>query len=506
MAPSSSRDQSSMPPRPGTKRSASTLLPAFEPFSSSPSLPRAPKRKLDDLEPLTYPTPIPTSSTAILSSSPHQSMPRGCSGLKRTGSVLSERAPLTAVPEIQLPQDGKKMLLGRSSATCDHQLSANRLISRVHVEAWYEPAVHLNADVQQGHGGGVCDRVNILCTGHNGIRVHCLGKVYGLDKGRTFSSDVRDVDIMVDVQDARVLIRWPEKIRACLSSSDEEEDDNTDSSPTRRRALLRHSTPPRSQLPRHRLASPVSPSPAVQAAMLSSPALHLPNSLSADPVVVYEDNPSPAADEDKPDSTMTTSQSTQALSQLQPTTQNLSSDSPLSSSQEFSDHDEENDPIIHSFGPFGANILSDMASFSATDSSHTISAKTRSHTQPLQPTLSPSQSQRAPESHYRDVFDITSHVINQLAFSRLSSTPLSTILSHLPSEADTLSKRDLKAILNQTACIGEIAREGKDAAGQPLESEYYYIPDQDEDEGRKEAVVNDLRKPGLRSCRKQHKV
>lgn len=50
-------------------------------------------------------------------------------------------------------------------------------------------------------------------------------------------------------------------------------------------------------------------------------------------------------------------------------------------------------------------------------------------------------------------------------------------------------------------------RQGRqDAAGKRLESEYYYIPDKDEDEKRKEAVVTELMKPGLRACRKQHKV
>lgn len=49
-------------------------------------------------------------------------------------------------------------------------------------------------------------------------------------------------------------------------------------------------------------------------------------------------------------------------------------------------------------------------------------------------------------------------------------------------------------------------REGKDAAGKALESEFYYLPDLDDDEMRRQAVVNDLRKPGLRNCRKQHKV
>ena len=103
-------------------------------------------------------------------------------------------------------------------------------------------------------------------------------------------------------------------------------------------------------------------------------------------------------------------------------------------------------------------------------------------------------------------FDIKDHVINQLAFSRLSSTPLSTILSHLPRDAGVLTRATLKDIIDQVDCVGEVMREGKDAAGKVLESEYYYVPEQDRDEQRKEAVVNDLMKPGLRACRKQHKV
>jgi regulator of nonsense transcripts 2 len=109
---------------------------------------------------------------------------------------------------------------------------------------------------------------------------------------------------------------------------------------------------------------------------------------------------------------------------------------------------------------------------------------------------------------------VQNHTVNQLAFSRLSSTPFSTILSNLP---PTLWRRDvhsregptrdeIRAIIDSTKCIGKVAREGKDAAGKPLESEYYYIPDFDDDTMRREAVVHDLRKPGLRNCRKQHKV
>jgi regulator of nonsense transcripts 2 len=103
-------------------------------------------------------------------------------------------------------------------------------------------------------------------------------------------------------------------------------------------------------------------------------------------------------------------------------------------------------------------------------------------------------------------FDIKEHIINQLAFSRLASTPLPTILSHLPREAGSLTKSQLRDIIDDMPCVGEVVREGKDAAGKILESEYYYMLEKDEDEKRKELVANDLRKPGLRECRKQHKV
>lgn len=102
---------------------------------------------------------------------------------------------------------------------------------------------------------------------------------------------------------------------------------------------------------------------------------------------------------------------------------------------------------------------------------------------------------------------VRNHVVNQLAFSRLSSNPLSTIMNNLPSEQKKgLLKEQLRSLLENTACIGIIRRQGKDAAGKPLESEYYYVPEADDDEQRRFAVTDGLRKPSLRACRKQHKV
>ena len=458
----------------------------------------------DDLK---YPTPVPTSSTALMSSSPARQRANQ-PGFKRSLSTVSERAPLAAVPSVKLAASGKPMLMGRSSASCDYQLPSNRQISRVHVQACYKPALsRLDRD-----------RIEIKCLGWNGIKVHCQSQVYDLAKDESFHCDSKYTEVMVDVHDARVMVQWPDKPRLGPVSTDGEGEDTEDqaSPPKRQRALMRHSTPP-SPSPaqsRRRPISPVSPSPAVQALLPSSPPLLTPSGQVS--VEIYED---PELEEEDDSLPAPITQSTQVLTQIE----DASSAAPNSAvsvdlEAEYSENDEENDPIVHSFGPFGANILPRMANFTTDGAaspllgtmtgSHSTKTSRSSHTEPLQPNVSPSQPTRPPTT-----FDVKEHIINQLAFSRLSSTPLSTIFSHLPQDslstptnANIASASELREFIAEIPCIGEVTREGKDAAGKVLESEFYYIPDNDEDEKRKEAVVNDLMKPGLRSCRKQHKV
>jgi hypothetical protein len=416
-----------------------------------------------------------------------------------------------------LSESGEPMLMGRSSASCHHQLSANRLISRVHVKAIYKPAG--NAFDR--------DRVEIVCMGWNGIKLHCQGKTYDLAKGKTFTSDIKDADIMIDVHDARVLVQWPRSERKDSGSADS---DNTwDENSPRRNLPSRRDIQDSPFRDRPRLVSPISPSPAVRAIIPPSSPLPPTPSRSHNPVVVYEDEQSPTR-ERAGGNQLTMSGTTEiALAADGVHSSQQSSSSELSQSyEEVSDHDEENDPIIHSFGPFGENLLPRMASFHAGSSPIRIPRSARVLGEPLKPTSSPRQPSAAQSDGIEKKDEemkmdpqkasarasIQNHAINQLAFSRLSSTPFSTILSNLPpnlwkNEARTeerFSRQEIRSILETTKCIGEVAREGKDAAGKPLESEFYYIPDFDEDEMRREAVVNDLRKPGLRNCRKQHKV
>jgi hypothetical protein len=231
---------------------------------------------------------------------------------------------------------------------------------------------------------------------------------------------------------------------------------------------------------------------------------------AAEPAIVkiYEDAPSPEDNENQI-AVGESMVSTQAATSFPAPVGSQSNELSEPEDNVEDDPDEENDPIVHSFGPFGADISSRMASF--THGASPAAARAQQEV-----VASPKARSSTESTRQADPGPIVNHVVNQLAFSRLSSTPLSVIMNHLPAdlkggsptvqENKGLTNEELRKLLNATACIGEIHREGKDAAGKPLESEFYYVPEKDDDAERRAAVVDGLRKPSLRNCRKQHKV
>ena len=453
--------------------------------------------------------------------------------------------------------------MGRSSNSSHFQLSANRLVSRVHVKARYIAA-------SGPHEG---NKIEIICNGWNGLKLHCQGDTWELFKGDSFTSETEGAEVMVDVQDARVMLKWPRKgAEASASLSDS----NWDDSP---RSQMRHgdggggvallpSSPSRRTA---RMQSPISPSPAGH--LLGSDILHslLPEDLDGGSgIQIYEDEPELPVSKQEHIIDVGVSMRTEATASFTSEVDD----------QEEHNPNEENDPIVHSFGPFGGNLSGRLASMlgkspkatrpaprrqgltTSPNASRTLSHMTvfgsplkkdfafgspiksnplfgspvkkmtvKRETTPSDASLSP-----IPEAEYLSPGklaeaspsppppattaslsppppptpidpSVTNHVINQLAFSRLSSTPLSTIMQNLPADAKPDVTLDaLRAAVEASPCIGLIARQGKDAAGKALESEYYYVAEQDGDEHRRGMVVGELRKPSLRNCRKQHKV
>ncbi|EEY15003.1 conserved hypothetical protein [Verticillium alfalfae VaMs.102] len=360
---------------------------------------------------LKYPTPVPTSSTGILSSSPPRVARRP--SIVRPGSSSAERAPLASVPSIELNDNGETLLMGRSSNSSHYQLSGNRLVSRVHVKARYVPAaspLHPN-------------KIEIVCNGWNGLKLHCQGRTWELLKGDSFTSETEGTEIMVDVHDARLMIQWPKKdLRDALGNLS---DSSWEDSPR----------------PQARGVAALQSSPIRRAPRIETP-----------------ESPTPA----------TTNTSSQRLQSLLPA-------SASDEIQIFEDFSAEDDLLKH------ASLVKEEE-------------------------VEPSPKREPSPAPAIENPTVKNHVVNQLAFSRLSSTPLSAIMNALPAEEKRgLTKSTLRSIIEGTVCIGIISRQGKDAAGQALESEYYYMPEGDDDEQRRLAVTDGLRKPSLRACRKQHK-
>lgn len=100
--------------------------------------------------------------------------------------------------------------------------------------------------------------------------------------------------------------------------------------------------------------------------------------------------------------------------------------------------------------------------------------------------------------------EISNILVNHLAFSRLASTKLE-MLRTISANVNEFSRAQLTNLLDQIPSIGVIYREGKDAAGKPLDPEYYYISEKDDDEGRKNLVATIKGHGGIRSCRTKHK-
>ncbi|KAH6685776.1 hypothetical protein F5X68DRAFT_209315 [Plectosphaerella plurivora] len=525
----------------GVKRPAPSLLPPFEPLSSSPGFPRPLKRQAragsvgsTHGARLKYPTPVPTSSTGILSSSPPRaahvptsltdaSQPpplRRPTPLARTASGSApERAPLASVPAVELHENGDVILMGRSSNSSHYQLSGNRLVSRVHVKARYIPASTPLAP----------NKVEIICNGWNGLKLHCQGRTWELLKGDSFTSETEGTEIMLDVHEARVMVQWPKRdardALGHLSDSSWDDSPRSQARGANGNSNILQASPLRRAT---RIVTPESPTLATNGSSQRLQGL-LPGSSSGE-IQIFEDpsadDASPVHGEPGPD---------MGQSFLTEVTRSFSSDlSDPNEEDAENDPDEENDPIVHSFGPFGADLSNRLASITAS-SPKFISPKPRPSLGELRssktlPRISedllkirepaPLIKEEVEEEDQREEGEVieeekplvvenpavSNHVVNQLAYSRLSSTPLSTIMTNLPiEERRDLSKDHLRAIIEGTACIGTIRRQGKDAAGKPLESEYYYMPEADDDENRRLAVTDGLRKPSLRACRKQHK-
>ncbi|KAF2401646.1 hypothetical protein EJ06DRAFT_353564 [Trichodelitschia bisporula] len=451
------------------------LLPPVELFSSPIS---AGKRKRDVLEQDNlYPTPVPTSSLGLECTSPAPHLLDG----ESFSPLRIDREPLSDVPTVVLPANGRPVTFGRSSKSADVKMHSNTLISRVHLSAWYDPN----------------DRMILIeCLGWNGAQIHCQGKIYELHKEEAFHTSEVAATVMIDAHGSRVVVGWPQEALVDVEPTPSSRSGTEEVSPTRafgRAAANLASSPP--PMPMDPPSPASSPAPAIDMSITTQ--IGLGDSHAT--ITVYED--------DKAEPTAPSS------STPQPTIFYNENENENDAESDADDaNDDENDPLIHSFGPAGSSILSSLASFNKSPLRPRGRSKTRKSAPSSNSAASRSSSTIVSTEHFK-TSPIKNHVINQLAFSRVHSIPLSTIMSALPkdlkkstsADAADLGAKELESMLFGIPCVGEIKREGKDAAGKPLEDEFYYLPEMDDNTMRREAVTAGMGRTGLREVRKSHK-
>ncbi|KAK6343511.1 hypothetical protein TWF730_011101 [Orbilia blumenaviensis] len=491
-----------------------------------------------------YPTPVPTSDIGFPTSPAREAAAPvlGRQGLNRTSSAFSElRAPLVSVPTVMLPKNCQPVTFGRSANKCTYLLSKSHIVSRVHFQVTY-----LNLALRK--------RVEIHCVGYNGGRAHCRGEIWELRYGDIFWSESGD-DIMLETDNTRVVIRRPADDPVLLSPSPATvmsvviPSDNfpyppefDPSAEIEARDGLPHPTEGVDSFgkffnePVRKLGIPKPRNGSIDANALAEPA---PLRMSREPWNSNPDSPCPQPKRQRirpvsplPFTYLPASQSNFTLYE-----DSDDDDLPIPPSSPVKAEEEDHGLVLReSEKPEALNTEVEVdddddeeedrsndeegsgSEYDEEDAENVVESTTHAHITPTK-TKNSAKSRKAAyklkhkldESVAQDPLtpkskiSLMKHLSNQLAFSRLSSTPLSNLVKSLPPDIRTKVPIDLiQALLTSTPCVGEIKREGKDASGRPLEPEYYYIADMDFDMDRK-SIVSSLNKPSLRSCRKTHK-
>lgn len=484
-----------------------------------------------------YPSPAPTSSVGVHSSSA-PSTP-----VKKKSNELA-RPPLQQMLVIRLPLTGQPVTIGRSSKSSNFALKAtNKLASRVHAKIWYAKG----------------DFVVIECLGYNGLVVYVPGS-----NGEPESYDVvfnqqiwiEKVDgIFLEVAGDRALIEYEPSTDSDLTedlSYDENAEQNFDvpSSPAQMMMpsssaaekfaadvleSLHNSPAPPEKKPENETVTSTEPD------LKSSSNIEITEPIGKSPVKALEIIPDSSNKEQENRPTNSSDQvsienasspgklnNNNNTEQAHPKLLGQVKES-ISESQDESGKTSLNESILSSnpvdtvmqetneaestlsqpSGPneeLHENPLVSKEEEQPASSDHVAAHKhKRSHKRHRSEALTllpPSPVKKVTPSHNDE--EVRNIVINHVAFSRLTSTPLSDIIDS-SRNLQRIPRVEVERILAETPSVGIIPREGKDALGKPLEAEYYYMIENDPNQVRRELVEDAKGHRTLRSCRRSHK-
>lgn len=450
--------------------------------------------------------------------------------VEMTRRPFQVRCPLSSVTLVRVPLSGKLVTIGRSSQSCTYALSSrNKLVSRIHVSISFKCGKHRN------------QKLAFKCLGWNGCTVIVPAVAGGSVGGQTDyfvpKGEELEVDyvhgITVDVRGERVLVETIDDLNEEGEETDEEMfvragsmsklDVRTDvidkecaveeeqlAQTKAARVILPPSSPP--MMPSvHEVdieaEGALDPSHRLQINDHDLQPLHLDETKSCAKTIDSKKESADVLvatifDEGKENVPPSQSSESQKVEVVQPQSQPHTPSRKRNASEALLDMTPAQSPAKKTL------LNNEFELQHQQQQNNTIEAI-------------------AASQHNGDPNDQILHLIcNHLAFSRLNSTPLSLLKKSIPKLSDvTLAELESTLLLpvvpttpgasavaiatsreSAVPCVGVIERCGKDAAGKPLEREFYYIPEHDDDEDRR-LMVEQLKggRSGLRACRKTHK-
>lgn len=459
--------------------------------------------------------------------------------------VLSPLASLTVT--MNIPRNGSEVTLGRSSKMCDFSLtSTNRLASRIHVRAQFvkrymtareekedeegDHEVDENVDDDIGGPKTLHERVKFFCEGWNGCTI-VVPTFKKMRKGvlrrkmreranrakrssQSLAKEVSEADDMPDVElpDDHEFVYLPNGVTDYIvphghtlevdyveGITVEVRGDivivkltDNDEAAIRKAQVQKTTVRPDAGYGLHNVESVTSTQAAHRTAVREEMALREKKSTK-----LNQQPSSKASKNVKKSETPASNDSLKRGSSLL---------------KRKSDMIDDSSDSTHAKKRLSVILDDSKSSISLKDSSSSLNTNAMPKSLPAKPVLpsSPRYSEEpaedVPPLEEAEFLHIQRLVSNHLAFSRLHTMPLSSVHNAIPS-LKSVPVNHLRTVLGNTPWVGIVPRQGKDAAGRPLEEQYYYINEKDEDMDRKNMVekIGARGAGGLRACRKTHK-
>ncbi|KAK9476295.1 hypothetical protein V1514DRAFT_337254 [Lipomyces japonicus] len=424
-------------------------------------------RRLPPLQQGLYPTPAPTSSASQNTSSPSNQMRllgapfTASSGLSDFSSTSVVRTPLSTILLARLPRSGHFVKMGRSSNSSSVVLSRmNKLISRVHVVARYVKNK---------------DSIEVKCVGWNGLQIATPTVDHVLAKGETCLVDANQ-SVFLEVCGEKARIEVIEQSEQEKDADDDETDEEVFVS-ERQRLAIEENERQQEQEQQSNVGFKIWEDNYESSLDKSDEKKFYDVDMPAEAV-----SPTPVNSIALPREALQNQEPKQEKKSVKHE-QHEQHEQHDSKQEQKQDHQEQDQKQKYEY------------EYEQEQEQEQVS--------PMQTTANLFASSDN-ENQIHDLSKLKTHVIAHLAYSRLSTTPLSVLRSSVPI-IKSFPIEIFRSIVKDIACVGVIKRQGKDASGKRLEEQYYYIPEHDLDEHRRRAVEELRGHPGLRSCRKVHK-